>query len=100
MYAGVYDDLNANGLPGESSIMKTSDMPGFLLNMFRGEGPSWLQAMTVRAVAGLSRFSDVALRQVDGAYGAQTVAGSGELCLNGAMPERWRVSLPVSIEYQ
>lgn len=49
---------------------------------------------------GLSRFSDVALRQVDGAYGAQTVAGSGELCLNGAMPERWRVSLPVSIEYQ
>ena len=100
VYAGVYDDLNANGLPGESSIMKTSDMPGFLLNMFRGEGPSWLQAMTVKAVAGLSRFSDVALRQVDGAYGAQTVAGSGELCLNGAMPERWRVSLPVSIEYQ
>ncbi|HHH6332745.1 TPA: fimbrial protein, partial [Escherichia coli] len=25
---------------------------------------------------------------------------SGELRLNGMMPERWRVSLPVSIEYQ
>ncbi|HHN8906602.1 TPA: fimbrial protein, partial [Escherichia coli] len=25
---------------------------------------------------------------------------SGELRLNGTMPERWRVSLPVSIEYQ
>ncbi|HAN6040451.1 TPA: fimbrial protein, partial [Escherichia coli] len=37
---------------------------------------------------------------VEGAYGAQTVAGSGELRLNGTMPERWRVSLPVSIEYQ
>ncbi|MEL3493475.1 fimbrial protein, partial [Escherichia coli] len=25
---------------------------------------------------------------------------SGELRLNGTMPERWRVSLPVSVEYQ
>ena len=48
----------------------------------------------------MSHFSDASLRQVEGAYGAQTVAGSGELRLNGMMPERWRVSLPVSIEYQ
>ncbi|ELT2938073.1 fimbrial protein, partial [Salmonella enterica] len=27
-------------------------------------------------------------------------AGSGELRLNDTMPERWQVSLPVSIEYQ
>ncbi|WP_407904688.1 F4 (K88) fimbria minor subunit FaeI [Escherichia coli] len=100
VYAGVYDDLNANGLPGESAVMKTSDITGVLQKMFSGEGPDWLQAMTVSGYSGVSHFSDVALRQVEGAYGAQTVAGSGELRLNGTMPERWRVSLPVSIEYQ
>ena len=100
VYAGVYDDLNANGLPGESAVMKTSDITGVLQKMFSGEGPGWLQAMTVSGYSGVSHFSDAALRQVEGAYGAQTVAGSGELRLNGTMPERWRVSLPVSIEYQ
>ncbi|WP_445610813.1 F4 family fimbrial subunit, partial [Escherichia coli] len=49
--------------------------------------------------SGVSHFSDALLRQVEGAYGAQTVAGNGELHLNGAIPERWRASLPVSIEY-
>lgn len=98
--AGVYDDLNANGLPDESRVMKADDVPGVLQMMFSGEGPHWLQDMVVTSTAGLSHFSDAALRQVEGAYGAQTVAGSGELRLNGVMPERWRVSLPVSIEYQ
>ncbi|WP_395224920.1 F4 (K88) fimbria minor subunit FaeI [Salmonella sp. SKLX107313] len=100
VYAGVYDDLNANGLPGENHAMKASDIPGALQRMFSGEGPSWLQAVTVTATVGLSHFSDAALRQVEGAYGAQTVAGSGELRLNGTMPERWRGALPISIEYQ
>ncbi|WP_445610815.1 F4 family fimbrial subunit, partial [Escherichia coli] len=50
--------------------------------------------------SGVSHFSDALLRQVEGAYGAQTVAGSGELRLNGAIPERWQISLPISIEYQ
>ncbi|HAK5803079.1 TPA: fimbrial protein [Salmonella enterica] len=99
-YAGVYDDLDANGLPGENLAMKVSDIPGALQRMFSGEGPSWLQTMTVTATAGLSHFSDAALRQVDGVYGAQMVADSGELRLNGTIPERWQVSLPVSIEYQ
>lgn len=100
VYDGVYDDLNANGLPGESSAMKASDIPGVLQKMFSGEGPGWLQTMTVSGYSGVSHFSDASLRQIEGAYGAQTVAGSAELRLNGAMPERWRVSLPVSIEYQ
>ena len=100
VYTGVYDDLNANGLPGESTAMKTSDIPGTLQTMFSGEGPSWLQTMTVSGYSGVSHFSDASLRQVEGVYGAQIVAGGGELHLNGAMPERWRVSLPVSIEYQ
>ena len=99
-YAGVYDDLNVNGLPGESTAMKASDIPGVLQKMFSGEGPGWLQTMTISGYSGVSHFSDASLRQVEGAYGAQTVAGSGELRLNGMMPERWRVSLPVSIEYQ
>ncbi|EAV2220377.1 fimbrial protein [Salmonella enterica] len=100
VYASVYDDLNANSLPGESRVMKASDIPGVLQRMFSGEGPSWLQTMTVTTTEGLSHFSNAALRQVEGAYGAQTVAGSGELHLNGTMPERWLVSLPVNIEYQ
>ncbi|MCF2182810.1 F4 (K88) fimbria minor subunit FaeI [Escherichia coli] len=100
IYAGVYDDLNANGLPGESTMMKTSETPGVLQNMFSDEGPSWLHTMTVTTSVGVSHFSDASLRQVEGVYGAQTVAGSGELCLNGTPPVHWRVSLPVSIEYQ
>ncbi|WP_426472814.1 F4 (K88) fimbria minor subunit FaeI [Escherichia marmotae] len=100
VYVGVYDDLNANGLPGESMSMKATDIPGVLQTIFSGEGPSWLQTMTVTDAVGVSRFSDGALRQVEGVYGSQIVAGSGELRLNGVMPESWRVSLPVSVEYQ
>ncbi|ELO4939450.1 F4 (K88) fimbria minor subunit FaeI [Escherichia coli] len=100
VYAGMYDDLNANGLPGESTAMKTSDIPGILQKMFCSEGPSWLQTMTVTATAGLSNFSNATMRQVEGVYGARIVAGSGELRLSGTMPEHWWVSLPINIEYQ
>ncbi|EBJ8494696.1 fimbrial protein [Escherichia coli] len=100
VYVGVYDNLKANSLPGENLAMKISDIPGVLQRMFRGEGPSWLQSMRVTATSGLSRFSDGSLRQVEGAYGAQIVAGVGELRLNGGIPARWQTSLPVSIEYQ
>ncbi|EDQ3179340.1 hypothetical protein ZP71_004666 [Salmonella enterica subsp. enterica] len=62
--------------------------------------PVPLPAMTVSSVSGLSRFSDAALRQVDGVYGAQTVADSGELRFKGAVPSRWHTSLAVSIEYR
>lgn len=100
VYVGVYDDLNVNGLPGERATMKASDIPGVLQKMFSGEGPGWLQTMTVSDYLGVSHFSDASLRQIEGVYGAQTVAGSAELRLNSAMPERWRVSLSMSIEYQ
>ncbi|HAX5139935.1 TPA: fimbrial protein [Escherichia coli] len=100
IYAGLYDDLNTNGLSGDSCVMKASEIPAALQKMFSGEGPSWLQDMTVTTTVGLSHFRDTSLRQVDGVYGAQTIAGSGELRLNGTIPEHWRVSLPVSIEYQ
>lgn len=100
VYVGVYDDLNVNGLPSESAVMKSSDIPEVLQKMFSGEGPGWLQTMVVSGYAGVSHFNDDSLRQVEGVYGAQTVAGSGELRLNGTMPEHWRASLPVSVEYQ
>lgn len=56
--------------------------------------------MTVTGSDGLSRFSDAALRQVEGVYGAQIMAGYGELYLKGQVPSVWHGSLPVSIEYQ
>ncbi|EOD1593444.1 fimbrial protein [Escherichia coli] len=99
IYVNMYDDLSANGLPGENRVMKSSDIPGTLQRIFSGEGPSWLQAITVSATAGVSSFSNPTLRQIEGVYGAQTVAGSGELRLNGTIPKRWHASLPVSIEY-
>lgn len=80
--------------------MKASDIPGVLQKMFSGEGPSWIRTMTVMATAGVSHFSDATLRHIEGVYGARTVADSAELRLNGTIPEHWRVSLPVSIEYQ
>lgn len=75
MYTGVYDDLNANGLPGQTQMMQAEQVPGALQAMFAGEGPSWLQVMTVTGSDGLSRFSDAALRQVEGVYGAQIMVG-------------------------
>ncbi|WP_096975912.1 fimbrial protein [Escherichia coli] len=100
VYTGVYDDLNANGLPGKMQMMPAEEVPGILLSMFTGEGPSWLQVMKVTGSDGLSRFSDAALRQVEGVYGAQIMAGYGKLYLKGQVPSIWHGSLPVSIEYQ
>lgn len=100
VYAGVYDDLKSNGLPDATQIMTSGQTPGVLLSMFSGEGPSWLQNIVLTETSGLSHFGDASLRQIEGVYGARIVAGSGELRLNEEAPERWHVSLPVSIEYQ
>ncbi|EAB4961048.1 fimbrial protein [Salmonella enterica] len=99
-YAGLYDDLQGNGLPAQAQVMPAEQVPGALRAMFGGEGPAWLRDMTAGRLAGLSRFSDAALRQVDGVYGAQTVTDSGELRFKGDVPPRWRTSLAVSIEYR
>lgn len=40
VYVGMYDDLNTNGLPGESTAMKVSDIPGVLQKMFSGKAPA------------------------------------------------------------
>lgn len=99
LYTGLYDDLKANGFPDETNVITDSQAPGVLQDMFSGEGPFWLQEFTVTGKAGLNKFSDTSLRQVDGVYGARMVANSGEIRLSGDVPEQWHVSLPVSIEY-
>ncbi|ENR3366278.1 fimbrial protein [Salmonella enterica subsp. enterica serovar Infantis] len=87
-------------LPAQGQVMPAEQTPGVLQTLFDSEGPAWLREMTVSSVTGLSRFSDAALRQVDGVYGAQTVADSGELRFKGEIPSRWHTSLAVSIEYR
>ncbi|GCU67640.1 fimbrial protein FaeI [Escherichia coli] len=99
-YAGIYNDFDSNGLPEKGLVMEADKVPGTLQMMFGGEGPGWLQDITIASTTGVSRFQDGTLRQVEGVYGAQILAGSGELHLLGAIPGRWRVSLPVNIDYQ
>lgn len=100
VYVGVYDDQKGNGLPGLAQVTTPEQTAGRLQVMFAGEGPAWLQEATVSDVAGLSRFNEASLLQVEGVYGAQVVADSGQLHVTVEVPARWRVSLPVDIEYQ
>lgn len=101
IYARLYDDLQANGLPAQQNITSSVQTAPLLQAIFAGEGPAWLaQKFVISEMVGLSRFTDAGLRQVEGVYGAQVVAGSGGLRLKGDLPTHWRVSLPVSIEYQ
>ncbi|AOV96353.1 fimbrial protein [Edwardsiella hoshinae] len=99
-YVGLYDDLLGNALPSQAQMIPAEQIPSVLQTMFGNEGPAWLRAMAVNSVSGLSRFGDASLRQVDGVYGAQTVANSGALHLMGPLPSRWHTSLAVSIEYR
>lgn len=99
VYSGLYDDIGGNGLPGQTKEMPVELIPGLLRTMFNGEGPGWLQTMTIGGTTALSRFRDASLRQVEGVYGAQIVADSGKLYLKREIPSRWHLSLPVSIEY-
>ncbi|AUX74125.1 K88 minor fimbrial subunit FaeI [Erwinia pyrifoliae] len=98
--AGVYDDLKGNGLPEQALVVGPEQTGRLLSTMFAGDGPAWLQGAAASDTIGLSQFANAELRQIDGVYGAQVVAGSGELRLKGELPRHWHVSLPVSIEYQ
>ncbi|WP_445013715.1 hypothetical protein [Salmonella enterica] len=98
----MYDDLQGNGLPAQGQVMPAEQTPGVLQTLFDSEGPAWLREMTVSSVTGLSRFSDAALRQVDGVYGARITSWQkrSELRFKGEIPSRWHTSLAVSIEYR
>ncbi|WP_407905272.1 fimbrial protein [Escherichia coli] len=100
IYSSIYDDVGSNGLPDKPHIMNPGQIPGVLQSMFSGEGPDWLSGMSVSSDTGVSHFSDMSLRQIEGVYGARTIADTGELHLRGDKTERWNVSLPVCVEYQ
>lgn len=103
VYAGMYSDLPGNGLPPEELSLSAGKVSPLLCGLFAGEGPSWLctGSLSAEGTEALSRLTDSGLRQVQAAYGAGIVAGSGELRLQGgSMPARWKSTLPVSIEYQ
>ncbi|CCG85548.1 K88 minor fimbrial subunit faeI precursor [Erwinia piriflorinigrans] len=100
MVAGLYDDVKGNGLPEQAWVADPEQTARLLSKMFAGDGPVWLQGASVSGTTGLSQFANAELRQIDGVYGAQMVAESGELRLKGELPPRWHVSLPVSVEYQ
>lgn len=99
-YVSLYEDMKGNGLPEQTAVMPAEQVPAKLQAMTGGDAPAWLQKISVSETAGLSRFSDISLHQLEGVYGAQVIPDSGELHLIGEIPSRWHVSLPVSIEYQ
>ncbi|MHA3606774.1 F4 family fimbrial subunit [Yersinia enterocolitica] len=101
-YYGLYNDTNGNGFPERDYITPPNKTVAELRKLFVTEPPLWLEKnISVSDIAGVSKFTDSSLRQVDGAYGAQIVPDSGELqFLSGTLPLQWHVSLPVSIEYQ
>ncbi|HAX5069887.1 TPA: fimbrial protein [Escherichia coli] len=98
-YINLYDNLNGNGLPGNSHLTPSVKIPGLLEKLFNGEGPHWLQQVDITESSGMTSFNDSSLRQVEGVYGAQIVPNSVELSLREQLPANWQVSLPVNIEY-
>ncbi|HDI3023708.1 fimbrial protein [Cronobacter dublinensis] len=98
-YVNLYNNLNSNGLPGNSHLTPSAKIPGILENLFNGEGPHWLQQINITESWGITRFNDSSLRLVEGVYGAQIVPNSVELSLREQLPTNWHVSLPVNIEY-
>lgn len=100
IYTSIYDDVGINGLPDKAHIINSGLISGLLQSMFSGEGPDWMSGISVSSDIGVSHFSDISLRQVEGVYGARILSDTGELHLRGDKAERWNVSLPVYVEYQ
>ncbi|EPQ7464104.1 fimbrial protein [Escherichia coli] len=96
----LYDDINSNGLPPQRYMIRPDRTISILNSIFSSDAPVWLNKIEASTGMGLSRYGDPNLHQIDGAYGAQVVAGSGILKIDGELPSSWRVSLPVNIEYQ
>lgn len=101
-YYGLYNDTDGNGFPERSYITPPNQTVAELKKMFITEPPLWLEKnISVSDMTGVSKFTDSSLRQLDGVYAAQIVQDSGELQFrSGTLSSQWRVSLPVSIEYQ
>ena len=100
VYSELYEDLKGNGLPEQMSVMPAEQVPGKLQAIFAGEGPSWLKDIIVSGNVGLSSFGNAGLHHLEGVYVAQVIPDFAELRLTGDIPARWRVSMPISVEYQ
>lgn len=103
VYAGIYNDLADNGLPPQGKTVPAVQLATGLCGLFAGEGPAWLCGVgeSVKAFLPLSYLTDGHFRQLQGVYGAEILAGSGELALReGVLPARWKSNLNVSVEYQ
>ncbi|WP_045450037.1 F4 family fimbrial subunit [Citrobacter sp. S-77] len=101
-YYSLYDDTVGNGLPDSKYIIEPNHVVGILREIFIAEPLNWLNNdIVVSEKMSVNAFSDKKFRQVDGAYGAQIVQDSGQLSFSSdAVPAKWRVTLPISIEYQ
>ncbi|EEY4091235.1 hypothetical protein DFY76_22325 [Escherichia coli] len=101
-YLSLYNDTAGNGLPDSKNVLEPNQAIGILREIYNSEPLSWLgNDIVVSEKKSLSAFSDKSFKQVDGVYGAQIVQDSGELTFSTqVVPEKWRVTLPVSIEYQ
>ncbi|ENE9858913.1 TPA: hypothetical protein PRY54_003927 [Escherichia coli] len=101
-YFNLYNDTAGNGLPDSKNVIERSQASGFLREIFKSEPLKWLDNdILISEVKRISAFSDKAFRQINGAYGAQIVPNSGELTFSThTVPAKWRVTLPISIEYQ
>ncbi|EBP2552154.1 fimbrial protein [Salmonella enterica] len=100
LYFGLYGDYKGNGLPEVSLMMPAFQVREKLQTMFGGEGPTWLQDISINGTADISRFNDIGLYQIEGVYGAHIIPDSGKLYLINGGGTYWRASLPISIEYQ
>lgn len=101
-YYSLYNNTAGNGLPDSKNVLEPNQAIGVLREIYKTEPLSWLDNdIVVSDKKCISAFSDKSFRQVDGAYGAQIVPDSGELTFStSVIPDKWRVTLPVSIEYQ
>lgn len=101
-YYNLYNDTEGNGLPDIKNVIELNHLVGVLREIFIAEPLDWLSNdITVSQKMNVNAFSDKKFRQIDGAYGAQIVQNSGQLSFSSdAVPAKWRVTLPVSIEYQ
>jgi len=101
-YHSLYNNTSGNGLPDSNNLLEPSQAIGVLREIYNTEPLSWLSKdAVVSDKNSINALSDKSFRQVDGAYGAQIVQDSGVLIFTSRVaPDKWRVILPVSIEYQ
>lgn len=103
LHSAIYNDLTNNGLAGQHQAMEPERAVVMLCSLFGTDAPLWLcdsSKIDARTIP-LTQFASCEKRQVQGVYGAKTVASSGELRIaSGFQPCSWKATLSVSMVYQ